>query len=267
MGTKPPVVSLLVRLFPRRRRLRLLPLPLHPDTLFFSWWHDCQRYRDPRNTRNPLSTRPLLVGLDSYSDVTVASRDIVYNVHPVLEHLSTGGGDTEYTEEGLVDIVDGPSSFRTIPALVASQPAHLPQKCLLLLGVPQLNELDIKVDTHRTIRRLPLQSYDPTLDFSADTHLQCRMSEKDLLAWAEHHKETPIGYTKYSHRDVIHSIDTLSPDEFHQLRDVSSTYKMYTMLLKAPSPLSPNTLPLLLTSKRGGSTSLYLSPSGAPVPP
>jgi hypothetical protein len=109
--------------------------------------------RDPRNTRNPLSTRPLLVGLDSYSDVTVASRDIVYNVHPVLEHLSTGRGDTEYTEEGLVDIVDGPCSFRTIPALVASQPAHLPQKCLLFLGVPQLNELDIKVDTHRTIPR------------------------------------------------------------------------------------------------------------------
>jgi hypothetical protein len=92
--------------------------------------------RDPLNTRHPLSTRPLLVGLDSYSDVTVASRDIVYNVRPVLEHLSTGGGDTEYTEEGLVDIVDGPCFFRTIPALVATQPAHLPQKCLLLLGVP-----------------------------------------------------------------------------------------------------------------------------------
>ncbi len=133
------------------------------------------------------------MGLDSYSDVTVSSRNIVYNVRPVLEHLSTGGGDTEYTEEGLVDIGDGPCSFRTIPALVTTQPAHLHHKCLLLLGVPQLHDLDIELDTHRTSRRLLLQSYDPTIDFSADTHLQCRMSEKDLLAWVEHHKDTPVG--------------------------------------------------------------------------
>jgi hypothetical protein len=138
--------------------------------------------RDPFNQRNPLSTRPLLIGLDSYSDVTVASRDIAYNIHPIHEHLSTGGGDTEYHEEGLVDIVDGACSFRTIPALVASDPSHLPTKCMLLLGVPQLNELNIKVDTHRKTRRLPLESYDPSINFSADTFLQCRMAEKDLLA-------------------------------------------------------------------------------------
>jgi hypothetical protein len=78
----------------------------------------------------------------------------------------------------LVDIVDGPCSFRTITALVAHDPSHLPTKCLLLLGVPQINELDIKLDTHRTSRRLPLQSYDPTVDFSADTHLQCRLAKR-----------------------------------------------------------------------------------------
>ncbi len=78
--------------------------------------------------------------------------------------------------------MDGPCSFHTIPALVATQPTHLPRKCLFLLGVPQLNELDIKLDTHRVTSRLPLQSYDPTLDFAADVDLQCRMSEKDLLA-------------------------------------------------------------------------------------
>jgi hypothetical protein len=215
--------------------------------------------RDPRNTRNPLSTRPLLVGLDSYSDVTMASRDILYNVHPVLEHLSTGRGNTEYTEEGLVDIVDGPCSFRTIPALVASQPAHLPQKCLLLLGVPQLNELDIKVDTHRTNRRLPLQSYDPTIDFSADTHLQCRMSEKDLLAWAEHHKDTPVGFTKYSHHDIVYSLDTLSPVELQQLREVSSTYKNVYDAAKGALPALANHPPVTLNF---GSTFLYLSQMG-----
>jgi hypothetical protein len=129
--------------------------------------------RDPLNTHHPLSTRPLLIGLDSYSDVTVAHRDIVYDVRPKHESLSTGGGNTEYHKEGLVDIVDGPCSFRTIPALVASDPTHLPTKCLLLMSVPQLNELNIKLDTHRKARSLPLESYDPEIDFSADTHLQC----------------------------------------------------------------------------------------------
>ncbi len=68
--------------------------------------------RDPTNLHHPLSTRPLLIGLDSYSDVTVAHRTIVYNVRPIHESLSTGGGSTDYHEEGLVDIVDGPCSFR-----------------------------------------------------------------------------------------------------------------------------------------------------------
>jgi hypothetical protein len=181
--------------------------------------------RDPLNHHNPLSTRSLIIGLDSYSDVTVASREIAYNIHPIHENLSTGGGDTEYHEEGLVDIVDGPCSFRTIPALVASDPSHLPAKCMLLLGVPQLNELNIKVDTHRKTRRLPLESYDPSIDFSADTYLQCRMVEKDLLAWAEHNKEVPVGYSKYSHLDVVYSDATLTAEELRQLRAASATYK------------------------------------------
>ncbi len=90
--------------------------------------------------------------LDSFSDVTVAHRDIVYGVRPITERLSTGGGMTQYDEEGLVDIVDGSCSFRTIPTLVAHHPSHLPKKCMLLLGVPQINDLDIQADLHRKTR-------------------------------------------------------------------------------------------------------------------
>ena len=223
--------------------------------------------RDPLNTRHPLSTRPLLIALDSYSDVTVAHRDIVYAVRPIHERLSTGGGETEYHEEGLVDIADGPCSFRTVPALVANHPTHLPSKCLLLLGVPQINDLDIKLDTHRTARRLPLQSYDPTIDFSADTHLQCRMSEKDLLAWAEHHKDTPVGSITYSHLDVVYSSDTLALDELDQLRQASCRYKKVYDAAKGALPALANHPPVTLNLKRVGNTFPYLSPSGAPAPP
>jgi hypothetical protein len=102
-------------------------------------------FRDPRHPRNPIATRQLTIGLDNYSDVTVAHRDIVYGVRPITERLSTGRGMIQYDEEGLVDIVDGSCSFRTIPALVAHHSSHLPKKCMLLLGVPQINDLDIQV--------------------------------------------------------------------------------------------------------------------------
>jgi hypothetical protein len=203
--------------------------------------------RDPLNKRNPLSTRSLTIGVDSYSDVTVARREITYNIHPIHENLSTGGGDTEYHEEGLVDIVDGPCSFRTIPALVASDPSHLPAKYLLLLGVPQLNELNIKVDTHRKTRRLPPESYDPSIDFSADTYLQCRMAEKDLLAWAEHNKEVPVGYPKYSHLNVVYSDATLTADEL--LHAASAAYKRVYNAAKGALPALANHPPVTINFK------------------
>ena len=67
--------------------------------------------RDP-NSPDPLATRSIIVGLDSYSDVTVAHRDIAYGIHRVAETVQTGAGDATYQEEGLVDIVDGLYSFR-----------------------------------------------------------------------------------------------------------------------------------------------------------
>ncbi len=150
-----------------------------------------------------------------------------------------------------MDIVDGPCSFRTIPALVATDPTHLPSKYLLLLCVPQLNELNIKLDTHRKARRFPLESYDPDVDFSAATHLQCRMSEKDLLAWADHNKETPVGYIQYSHLDVVYSMDTLSPDELRQVRAASAKYKNVYNAAKGALPALANHPPVKLNFKEG----------------
>jgi hypothetical protein len=206
--------------------------------------------RDPRHHRNPFATRQLTVGLDSYSDVTVAHRDIVYNVRPVTERLATGGGPTQYNEEGLVDLIDGPDSFRTIPALVAHHPSHLPKKCLLLLGVPQLNDLDIQVDTHRKTRGLPLASYDPTIDFEADTRLQCHLSEKDLLAWADFHHDTPLEATPYSYLDVVY-FDGFAPAEMDQLRAASERYKKVYDATKGGLPALANHPPVSLNFKEG----------------
>ncbi len=107
-------------------------------------------------------------------------------------------------------MVDGPGSFRTIPNLVAQYPSHLPKYCMLLLGVPQINDFDIQLDTHRKTRGLPLASYDTSIDFSADMRLQCHLSEKDQLAWAEHHIDTSVDSIHYTYLNVEY-YDGLTP--------------------------------------------------------
>jgi hypothetical protein len=114
----------------------------------------CCSVRDP-TLSDPLATRPIIVGIDSYSDITVAHRDIAYAIRPISETVHTGAGEASYSEEGLVDIVDGPESFRTIPALIAQNPDQLPTSTHLLLGVTQINELDVKCDVHRTNEDFP----------------------------------------------------------------------------------------------------------------
>ena len=87
--------------------------------------------RDP-SSPDPFATRSIIVGLDSYSDVTVAHRDIAYGIHRITESVQTGAGEATYQEEGLVDIVDGLYSFRTIPALIAQIHEHLSSSTNLL---------------------------------------------------------------------------------------------------------------------------------------
>ncbi len=206
--------------------------------------------RDPHHARNPLATIQLTVGRDSYSDVTVAHRDFVYNIRPITERLSTGGDLTQFDEEGLVDVVDGPGSFHTIPALVAQHPSHLPKHCMLLLGVPQIKDFDIQLDTHRKTRGLPLGSYDTSIGFSANMRLQCHLSEKDLLAWAEHHADTSVDSFHYTYLDVEY-FDGLTPDELHQLHLVSETYKSVYDATKGGLPALANHPPVSLNFKVG----------------
>jgi hypothetical protein len=177
--------------------------------------------RDPSNP-DPASLVPILVGLGSYSDVTVAAPELVYNKRRIVESVGTGAGTSEYFEEGFIDIADGLYSFHTLPTLVASSPHHLPTSCALLLGVPQLNELDIRVDVHRKRRKLPLSSYDPAIILAAASPLECRLSEKDLDKWATHNSSKPVGSVPYSYLD-ININPTLSPAQQEQIKAITTT--------------------------------------------
>ena len=61
--------------------------------------------RDPKDP-DFFATRAIISGIDSYSDITVAHRDIAYDIRPVCETVHTGAGEATYKEEGLVDIVE-----------------------------------------------------------------------------------------------------------------------------------------------------------------
>ncbi len=179
--------------------------------------------RDPSNP-DPVAILPILVGLDSYSDITVAAPEFVYNKRKIMESVGTGAGTSEYFEEGFIDIADGLYSFRTLPALVVSSPHHLPSSCSLLLGVPQLNALDIRVDVHRKQRNLPLSSYDPDIILAAESPLECRLSERELEKWATHNASKPVGSVPYSYLDIDMN-PALSPAELTQIRAINERFQ------------------------------------------
>jgi hypothetical protein len=55
--------------------------------------------RDPLDSEF-FATRSIIVGIDSYSDITVAHRDIAYDIRRVSETVHTGAGEATYHEEG-----------------------------------------------------------------------------------------------------------------------------------------------------------------------
>jgi hypothetical protein len=228
----------------RSRKPRAPSLHYAATASSFRGWTASNALCSVRDPSDPdfFATRSIIVGIDSYSDITVVHRDIAYDIRRVSKTVHTGAGEATYQEEGSFDIVDGLYSYRTIPALIAQTPEHLPSSTHLLLGVQQINDLDIKCDVHRKQLRLPLQSYDPESDFAHDASLQCRLAEKDLVRWAETNPATPVGTVNYSHLDVDIN-PQLPPEEHAALRQAGADFPPSTTRPKDPSLLLLRILP------------------------
>jgi hypothetical protein len=107
--------------------------------------------------------------LDSGSDVNLANRSLLHDVHPVeFEEIAHCGVETQFTEEGTLrvllrgDVVE-------VPALVAVK-EQLPHGCAVLLGVPGVDDLGVRLDAHRAKRV---------------KRLECNVGEKTLRTWLE----------------------------------------------------------------------------------
>ena len=138
------------------------------------------------------------VGIDTQSDVNLASRDLLTDIHAILpEDIEGIGGSESFTEEGQLTVATRDGEFVSIPAIVAG--SHLPPRCRALLGVPGLNDLNIDLNQQKERQRQPLQ---------------CRLSEKKLRAWWEANEGQSIE-TKPFDVDAV-DINPAVPAEFHQ---------------------------------------------------
>ena len=109
----------------------------------------------------------ITAGIDTLSDVSLAPRDLLSDVHPISPDSVRGSGHTAtFSEEGLLDIMYGGRLTR-IPALVASE-QQLPALCQVLLGVPAISDLGVALDD-----QLKQQ----------DQPLICHLGEKSLRTW------------------------------------------------------------------------------------
>ena len=118
-------------------------------------------------TRSPSSAT---LGLDTFSDVNLTRRDLLWNTRSIRPDSVEGtGGTSTFYEQGDVAIQLG-GEVIYVPALAATA-AHLPSDCDVLLGVPGIRQLGADITHHLDHPR---------------SELQCRLGEKPLRRWLDH---------------------------------------------------------------------------------
>ncbi len=114
-------------------------------------------------------THECLCRLDSGADVNMAKRHLLHDVRTIEpQGVSNCGDATSFNEEGVLKLLIS-GEIRCVPALVATK-EQLPHKCLVLMGVPRLDDLGIQLDEHRGKDTKPLE---------------CFVGEKTLRTWLE----------------------------------------------------------------------------------
>ncbi len=133
-------------------------------------------------------TRPLPVRscLDSGSDVNLTSRFVLHDVHDIVrEDISNCGDSTEFTEEGILWVFTS-GSVQRIPALVATT-AQLPFGCEVSLGVPGVDDLGVKLDSHRG---------------NTPRALECHVGEKTLRVWLDANGTQDVAKVSFNINEV-----------------------------------------------------------------
>jgi hypothetical protein len=132
------------------------------------------------------SSANIPVGIDTLSDVNLAQREHLHDVHPICDENVRGtGGVTSFNEIGHLHItIDG--TVAKVPAFVASID-RLPRKCSAVLGIPGIEQMGIDVSAQLT---------------SDTRELQCYLGEKTLRSWCDANEGASVD-TKPFNLDAI----------------------------------------------------------------
>jgi hypothetical protein len=116
--------------------------------------------------------RNAAAGIDTQSDVSLVTRDLLSDVHAISPDDVHGVGHTvSFTEMGLLDLLSEGKMTR-VPALVA-RADQLPSRCSVLLGMPAIVDLGVKLDEQKVTQDMPLI---------------CHLGEKSLRVWWDANK-------------------------------------------------------------------------------
>jgi hypothetical protein len=119
-----------------------------------------------------------------------------------------------FSEEGTLYVFSEPKGQRVaIPALVAP-PHQLPSKCVALLGVPALLQLEVALDQH-----LRLPRFSPLI---------CHLGEKKLREWLVHHPDSSIDTAPFD----LNAIQINSELTFDQIQAVKKIIQKYAKVFE-----------------------------------
>ena len=159
----------------------------------------------PRGHHVPIE---IMTGVDTLSDINLALKDLLSDVHPIIPDKVRGTSTpTSFDEEGLLSVfIDG--KVVNVPALVASID-NLPHNCQALLGFPAIVDLGILLDEQK------LQQGQP---------LCCYLGEKHLRIWWETNQGQSVDTKPFD----IASIDInpdLTPTIIERVHSIIDRYK------------------------------------------
>ena len=146
-------------------------------------------------------------GIDTLSDVTLATRELLSDIHTIVpDEVRSAGATTAYAEEGTLSIYIDHQVFR-VPALVAT--AHsLPLETKIILGMPALYQLNVSIDEQKKEQNAPLI---------------CNLGEKSLRAWLDAHPTDSVD-TKPFDTNSIDINPALPPAAIKAIRAIIKKY-------------------------------------------
>ena len=204
---------------------------------------------------NP-DTVPISAGIDTLSDVSLALRELLSDIHPIVpDRVRSSGCVTEFAEEGFLDIYHDDQVSR-VPALVA-QASSLPTNTSVIFGMPALLQLGASLDEQKKEQNAPLI---------------CHLGEKTLRSWLEANPTDSVD-TKPFNADSIDINPALPRPEQDRIRAIISKHKKAFEGSKdaLPKPFDappvvlnfvPNTAPRASRNRAGASPAAPSSAAG-----